>query len=123
MQRNSFNPPVQVGEEVDVRIEAVGEKGDGVARVKGFVLFVPQTKEGEQCRIRVTKVLSKLGFAEKIGAAGSGSSGSSGSSSKKSSSAPRKEESRRESKPAEPVEEAPDAEVSDSFGEDLEEEY
>ncbi len=69
MQRNSFQPPVNVGEELDVRIEAVGEKGDGVARVKGFVLFVPGTKEGEQCHIRVTKVLSKLGFAEKIGAA------------------------------------------------------
>lgn len=119
MQRNSFSPPVQVGEEVDVRIEAVGEKGDGVARVKGFVLFVPQTKEGEQCKIRVTKVLSKLGFAEKIGPAGSGSSGS--SSSKKAAPAPRKEEARRE-EPQESVE-TPDAEVSDSFGEDLEEEY
>ena len=67
MQRTSFRPPVNVGEELDVRIEAVGEKGDGVARVKGFVLFVPGTREGEECRIRVTKVLSKLGFAEKIG--------------------------------------------------------
>ena len=36
--------PVRVGEEVDVKIEAVGEKGDGIARVKGFVLFVPGVK-------------------------------------------------------------------------------
>ena len=33
--------PVNVGDEIDVKIEAVGEKGDGVAKVKGFVLFVP----------------------------------------------------------------------------------
>ncbi|PIN78502.1 deoxyribonuclease, partial [Candidatus Woesearchaeota archaeon CG10_big_fil_rev_8_21_14_0_10_34_8] len=33
--------PVQVGEELDVTIEAVGEKGDGVAKKNGFVLFVP----------------------------------------------------------------------------------
>ena len=30
--------PVNVGDEIDVKIEAVGEKGDGVAKVKGFVL-------------------------------------------------------------------------------------
>lgn len=61
--------PVKVGEELDVRIEAVGEKGDGIARKRGFVLFVPNTKEGDEVRIRVTKVLRKVGFAESIGAA------------------------------------------------------
>lgn len=64
--------PVKVGEELDVRIEAVGEKGDGIAKKNGFVLFVPNTKEGENVKIRVTKVLRKVGFAEVIGAAGSG---------------------------------------------------
>lgn len=60
-------PPVREGEEFDVTIEAVGEKGDGIARRKGFVLFVPRTKAGDEVRIRVTKVLAKVGFAEKIG--------------------------------------------------------
>lgn len=59
--------PVSVGEELDVRIEAVGEKGDGIARKRGFVLFVPNTREGDEVRIRVTKVLRKVGFAEVIG--------------------------------------------------------
>jgi predicted RNA-binding protein with TRAM domain len=61
--------PVNVGEELDVKIEAVGEKGDGIARKRGFVLFVPSTKEGDEVRIRVTKVLRKVGFAEVIGPA------------------------------------------------------
>ncbi len=61
--------PVNVGDELDVRIEAVGEKGDGVAKVKGFVLFVPNVKEGDNVRIRVTKILRKVGFAESIGPA------------------------------------------------------
>ena len=61
--------PVNVGDELDVKIEAVGEKGDGVAKVKGFVLFVPGVKEGDLVRIRVTKILRKVGFAEVIGAA------------------------------------------------------
>ena len=61
------NPPVNVGEELDVRIEAVGAKGDGIAKKDGFVLFVPNTKEGEEVRVKVTKVLNKVGFAEVVG--------------------------------------------------------
>ena len=56
--------PVNVGDEVDVKIEAVGEKGDGIAKIEGFVLFVPNAKEGQEVKIRVTKVLRKVGFAE-----------------------------------------------------------
>ncbi len=60
------NPPVNVGDELKVKIEAVGEKGDGLARVNGFVLFVPGAQEGEEINVRVTRVLSKVGFADKI---------------------------------------------------------
>jgi len=60
--------PVQQGEEIDVTIEAVGEKGDGIAKKEGFVIFVPNTKQGEKCKIRITKVLSKVAFGEKVGA-------------------------------------------------------
>jgi len=59
--------PVKVGDEIDVKIEAVGEKGDGIAKQEGFVLFVPNTKEGQEVKIRVTKVLRKVGFAEVVG--------------------------------------------------------
>lgn len=68
----NFRPkfaPVNVGDEIDVKIEAVGEKGDGIAKKEGFVLFVPNTKEGQDVRIRVTKVLRKVGFAEVVGEA------------------------------------------------------
>ncbi|MBI2208338.1 TRAM domain-containing protein [Candidatus Woesearchaeota archaeon] len=63
--------PVKVGDELDVKIEAVGEKGDGIAKKEGFVLFVPNTKEGQEVRIRVTRVLRNVGFAEVAGEAGS----------------------------------------------------
>lgn len=66
--RGSF-APINVGEELDVTIEAVGEKGDGMAKVKGFVIFVPNTKEGDNVRIKVTRVLKNVGFAEVLGAA------------------------------------------------------
>lgn len=68
--RGSF-APVKVGEELEVSIEAVGEKGDGIAKKNGFVLFVPNTKEGDHVRVRVNKVLRKVGFAEVVGGKGS----------------------------------------------------
>ena len=69
-QDKGFGPkfaPVNVGDELDVKIEAVGEKGDGIAKKDGFVLFVPNTKEGQEVRIKITKVLRKVGFAEVVG--------------------------------------------------------
>ena len=59
--------PVKVGDEIEVTIEAVGAKGDGIAKKDGFVLFIPGVKEGQQVRIRITKVLRKVGFAEVVG--------------------------------------------------------
>ena len=59
--------PVKVGDELDVKIEAVGEKGDGIAKKDGFVLFVPSAKQGDEVKIRVTRVLQKVGFAEVVG--------------------------------------------------------
>jgi predicted RNA-binding protein with TRAM domain len=61
--------PVKVGQELDVKIEAVGQKGDGIAKEKGFVLFIPGVKENDEVRVRVTKVLRNVGFAEAIGKA------------------------------------------------------
>lgn len=56
--------PVKEGEEYEVAIESVGGKGDGIAKVKGFVLFIPNTKQGDYVKIRITKVLPKVGFGE-----------------------------------------------------------
>ncbi|MEW6063308.1 MAG: TRAM domain-containing protein [Nanoarchaeota archaeon] len=59
--------PVNVGEELDLNIEAVGEKGDGIAKIKGFVIFVPNTKKGDEVKVRITKVFKKVGFGEVVG--------------------------------------------------------
>jgi predicted RNA-binding protein with TRAM domain len=64
-----MTPPVREGEEIDVTIEAVGEKGDGIAKQKGFVLFIPGVKVGERVRIKITRVLSKVGFGAVVGPA------------------------------------------------------
>ncbi len=65
--------PVKVGEEVDVTIEAVGAKGDGIAKKEGFVIFVPNTSKGDNVRVRITKVLNNMAFAEVAGQGGESS--------------------------------------------------
>lgn len=59
--------PVKEGEELDVKIEGVAAKGDGVAKKEGFVIFVPGTKLNDEVHIKITKVARKVAFAEKVG--------------------------------------------------------
>jgi hypothetical protein len=40
--------------------------GDGIARIGGFVVFVPGTRVNDEVTIRVTKVLRKYAFAEVV---------------------------------------------------------
>ncbi len=57
--------PVKVGEEYDVEINEVGSKGDGIARVKNFVVFVNGTKKGDKVRIRRKEVRNRFAIGEK----------------------------------------------------------
>ncbi|RZN34945.1 MAG: TRAM domain-containing protein [Methanophagales archaeon ANME-1-THS] len=65
-ERKGFSSPVNVGDTYDVTIEDVGKEGDGIARIEGFVIFVPNTKKGESVKVRVTKVSRRVGFAEVV---------------------------------------------------------
>ncbi len=58
------SPPIQEGEEYDVTIEDIGKEGDGVAKIENFVVFVPNTKVGDEVTIKITKVLRTLAFGE-----------------------------------------------------------
>ena len=50
----SFRIPVKVGEEYDVKIEAMSKRGDaGVGRIQGLVIFVPNTKVGDKVKLLV----------------------------------------------------------------------
>jgi len=59
-------PPVEVGDVRSVKIEALGSGGDGIARIGGFVVFVPGTKVNDEVTVRITKVLRKYAFAEVV---------------------------------------------------------
>jgi len=59
-------PPLNVGQEIDVIIDDIGSRGDGIARVQGFLVFVPETKVGERLKVKIRSVGRKIAIAEKI---------------------------------------------------------
>ena len=62
--------PVKVGDEYDVEISEVGSKGDGIARVNNFVVFVNGAKQGEKTRIKITDVRNRFAIGEKVSGSG-----------------------------------------------------
>ena len=58
--------PVREGETYEVTIENMGEKGDGIAKVDGYVIIVPKTQKGERVKVKVTAVRGKVSFGEVI---------------------------------------------------------
>lgn len=127
---NGYNrfAPVKEGDEIDVKIEALGDKGDGIAKKDGFVLVVPGTKVNDEVRVRVTKVLRRVGFAEVIS-----EDEEAEEPSEEEAEEPKEEEESKEeeSEEAEATEEEPapekedkkkeESKDSEDFGEDLEE--
>ncbi len=65
-RKESYSAPVNVGEEYKVKIEDLGRDGDGIARVEGFVIFVPGAKVGEEVKIRISATRRKFAFAELV---------------------------------------------------------
>ncbi len=63
-RRGDYSAPVNVGEEYKVKIEDLGRDGDGIARVEGFVIFVPGASVGEEVKIKITATRRKFAFAE-----------------------------------------------------------
>jgi predicted RNA-binding protein with TRAM domain len=63
----SATPPVAEGDQRTVEIEDIGDQGDGITRVeRGFVVIVPDTKQGERVTIEITDVRENVAFAEVI---------------------------------------------------------
>jgi len=58
--------PVKEGQEIDVVMDDIGSRGDGVTRIHGFLIFVPQTKIGERLRVKILRVKGRFAIAEKI---------------------------------------------------------
>jgi predicted RNA-binding protein with TRAM domain len=61
----SFGPkPVETGKEYDLNITEISRQGDGIARVRGFVIFVKNAKVGQSAKVKVTNVGPRFATAE-----------------------------------------------------------
>jgi predicted RNA-binding protein with TRAM domain len=77
---DNFGPkPVETGKEYDVQVTEISRKGDGIARIQGFVIFVKDGKVGQNARIRVVQVGNRFATAEVINSTAASSSSSSSS--------------------------------------------
>ena len=70
-ERRGFTPrfppkPVEVGKEYDVEIQETSRRGEGIARIKGLVTFIPNAKPGDHLRIRITRISRRFAEAEVV---------------------------------------------------------
>jgi len=64
-RNDNFGPkPVETGKEYDVQVTEISRKGDGIARIQGFVIFVKDGKVGQNAKIRVLQVGNRFVIAE-----------------------------------------------------------
>lgn len=64
-RNDMFGPkPVESGKEYDVQVTEISRKGDGIARIQGFVIFVKDGKVGQNAKVRITQVGNRFATAE-----------------------------------------------------------
>ena len=61
---NSGPKPVEQGKEYDVSVTEISRKGDGIARIQGFVIFVKGGLVGQNCKVKIIQVGNRFATAE-----------------------------------------------------------
>lgn len=62
--------PVETGKEYEVDITEKSRRGEGIARIQGLVLFVPNTNPSDHVTVRIIRISSRFAEAEVVGKAG-----------------------------------------------------
>ena len=63
---SSTKSPVEKGDIVSLDIYAINGKGEGLAKLDEFVIFVKGAKQGEKTRVLIKDVKRTYAMAEKI---------------------------------------------------------
>src|SRR5271163_625774 len=70
---SSFRPkPVEVGKEYDVTISDTSRRGEGIAKIDGFVIFVAGAKQGQSAKIKITRVTDRFATGEVVSGGSAG---------------------------------------------------
>jgi predicted RNA-binding protein with TRAM domain len=62
--RSFGSKPVETGKEYNVQITETSRKGDGIARIQGFVIFVKDGRVGQDVKAKATSVGERFATAE-----------------------------------------------------------
>jgi len=57
---------VKENQEMEVLIDDIGSKGDGIARIEGYLIFVPRCKIGERVKVKIRSVSETFAVAERV---------------------------------------------------------
>ena len=58
--------PVELGQEYEGEIEDISRRGDGIAKIEGFVIFVANAKKGDHVKFKITKIGRRFAVAELV---------------------------------------------------------
>ena len=58
--------PVELGQELEVDIKELSSKAEGMDRVQGLVIHVPNAKPGDHVKVKITQIRGKSANAEVI---------------------------------------------------------
>lgn len=58
--------PVKLGKEYEVDITEMTPNGEGIARIKGFLIFIPNKKPGDHANVKITRLDSVSADAETV---------------------------------------------------------
>lgn len=58
--------PVEVGDELEVNIIEVAPSGDGLTRIRGYQINVPNAKPRDRVKVQITRVGEKAANAQII---------------------------------------------------------
>jgi predicted RNA-binding protein with TRAM domain len=58
--------PVELGQELEVNIIDICPSGDGITKIRGYIITVPKAKPRDRVKIKVTQVGEKSAVGEII---------------------------------------------------------
>ncbi len=64
--RFNLKKPVELDKEYEAEIRDMSRRGDGIAKIEGFIIFVPNTKQGEHVKFKITSVGNRFAIGELV---------------------------------------------------------
>jgi len=59
-------PAIKEGETYELTIQDVGRKGDGIAKVGKYIIYVPATTKGNTVKVRINKISGNIAFGSMV---------------------------------------------------------